>query len=137
MRRPERIVLALGPLGETRQAAALTQGTDAVAPTGEDLVWIGLVADVPDQPIARGVENPMQGHGQLDDAEAGAEMAPGHGHRVDGFLAQPSASWRSCFSGKRRRSSGVTTWSRRGSGERIHASFSPFASPLLAYVRRR
>src|SRR5262249_51183436 len=31
---------------------------------------------------------PMQRHRQLDDAETGAEMAAGDGHRVDGFLAQ-------------------------------------------------
>ena len=30
----------------------------------------------------------MQRHGQLDHAEAGAEMAAGHGDRVDGLLPQ-------------------------------------------------
>ena len=32
--------------------APLAQGADAVAASGENLVWIGLVADVPDQPVA-------------------------------------------------------------------------------------
>jgi hypothetical protein len=42
-------------LGEAGEAAALAQGADAVAPAGEDLVRIGLVADVPDQPVSSGV----------------------------------------------------------------------------------
>ena len=52
----ERIVFALAPLGEAGEPAALSQGADAVAPAGQDLVRIGLVADVPDQPVGRGVE---------------------------------------------------------------------------------
>ena len=88
MRGAERVVLALGALGEARQAAALAQGADAVAPAGEDLVRIGLVADVPDQPVARGVEDPVQGDGQLDHAEPGAQMAAGHRDGVDGLLPQ-------------------------------------------------
>ncbi len=53
MRGAERIVFALGALGETGQSAAHAQGADAVAAIGEDLVRIGLVADVPDQPVVR------------------------------------------------------------------------------------
>ena len=88
MRRAERVVFALGALGEARQAAALAQRADAVAPAGEDLVRIGLVADVPDQPVARRVEDVVQRDGQLDHAEAGAEMAAGDRDRVDGLGAQ-------------------------------------------------
>ena len=88
MRRAERVVFALGALGEAGQAAALAQRADAVAPAGEDLVRIGLMADVPDQPVARGVEDVMQRDGELDDAEAGAEMPAGDRDRVDRFLAQ-------------------------------------------------
>lgn len=54
MRRAERIVVAFAALGEAGQAAAGAQRADAVAPAGEDLVRIGLVADVPDQ-RSRGV----------------------------------------------------------------------------------
>ncbi len=88
MGRAERVVFALGALGEARQAAALAQGADAVAPAGEDLVRIGLVADVPDQAVVRRVEHVVQGHGQLDHAQPGAEMAAGDRHGVDGLLAQ-------------------------------------------------
>ena len=88
MRGAERIVVALGALGEAGEAAAGAQRADAVAAAGQDLVRIGLVADVPDQAVARRVEDVMDRGGQFDDAEAGAEMAAGHRHGVDGFLAQ-------------------------------------------------
>ena len=51
MRGAERVVFALRALGETGEAAALSQGADAVAPAGQDLVRIGLVTDVPDQAV--------------------------------------------------------------------------------------
>ena len=88
MRGAERVVFALGALGEAGQAAALAQRADAVAPAGEDLVRIGLVADVPDQPVARRVEDVVQRDRQLDDAEAGAEMAAGDRDGVDRLVAQ-------------------------------------------------
>ena len=88
MRGAERVVFALGALGEAGQAAALAQRADAVAPAGEDLVRIGLVADVPDQPVARRVEDVVQRDGQLDHAEPGAQMAAGHRDRVDRLGAQ-------------------------------------------------
>ena len=84
----ERVVFALGALGEAGQPAALAQRADAVAAAGEDFVRIGLVADVPDQPVVRRVEDVMQRDRQLDDAEAGAEMAAGDRDGVDGLLAQ-------------------------------------------------
>ncbi len=88
MRRAERVVFALGALGEAGQPAALAQRADAVAPAGEDLVRIGLMADVPDQPVARRVEHVVQRHRQLDHAEPGAEMAAGDRDRVDRLGAQ-------------------------------------------------
>ena len=88
MRGAERIVFALGALGEAGQAAALAQRADAVAPAGEDLVRIGLVADVPDQPIIRRVEDIMQRNRQLDHAEPGAEVTAGDRDSVDRLLPQ-------------------------------------------------
>ena len=88
MRGAERVVVAFGALGESGQAAAGAQRADAVAPAGQDLVRIGLMADVPDQPVARGIEDVVDGRGQLDHAETGTEMPPRHRHRVDGLKAQ-------------------------------------------------
>ena len=88
MGRAERVVLALAAPREARQAAFLAQGADAVAPAGDDLVRIGLVADVPDQPVARRVEHVVQRHRQLDHAQPGAEMAAGDRDGRDRLLAQ-------------------------------------------------
>ena len=76
MRRAERIIFALRPLGEAGKAARLAQSADAVAPAGQDFMRIGLVPDVPDDAVARRVENIMERQRQLDDAEPGPEMAP-------------------------------------------------------------
>ena len=84
----ERVVIAFGALGETGQPAAGAQRTNPVAPAGQDLVWIGLVADVPDQAIAGGVENIVQGGRQFDHAETGAEMSAGDRYGIDGLLTQ-------------------------------------------------
>jgi hypothetical protein len=46
------------------------------------------MAHVPNQAIARGIEDPVQRHRQLDHAKASPEVTAGDGHRVDGFLAQ-------------------------------------------------
>ena len=88
MRRAERIVFALGALGEAGQAAAHAQGADTVAAAGENLVRVGLVADVPDDAVARRVEQIMQRDRQLDYAEAGAEMAAGDRDGIDRLLTQ-------------------------------------------------
>ena len=76
MRGAERVVFALGALGEAGKAAALAQRADAVAPAGQDLVRIGLMADVPDQPVLGRVEHVVQRDRQLDHAETGAEWPP-------------------------------------------------------------
>ena len=84
----ERVVFALGALGKARQAAFLPDGAHRLAAAGEELVRIGLMADVPDQPVVRGVEDVVQGDGELDDAEAGAQMPAGLGDGVDEVGAQ-------------------------------------------------
>ena len=84
----ERIVFALGALGETGQPAALADGADAVAPAGENLVRVSLMPDVPDQPVGRRVEDMVERDGQFDHAKPRAEMAAGLGDGVDGLGAQ-------------------------------------------------
>src|SRR6202034_1271750 len=79
---------ALGALGKTGQSAARPQGADAVAAIGQDLVRVGLMADVPNQAVLGRIEDIVQRHRQFDHAQAGAEMAAGHGNGIDGRLAQ-------------------------------------------------
>jgi hypothetical protein len=88
VRGAERIVVALGALGETGEAAGGAQRADAVAAAGQDLVRVGLVADVPDQAVARRVEGVVDRGGEFHDAEAGAKVAAGYRNGVDGFLAE-------------------------------------------------
>ena len=88
MRGAERVILAFSALGEAGQAAALPQRADAVAPAGENLVRIGLVADVPDQPVGGSVKDIVERNGQLDDAKSRAEMPAGPGDGVDRLVAQ-------------------------------------------------
>ena len=70
----ERVVGALRPAGEAGEPAGLAQGADAGAAAGQDLVRVGLVADVPDQPVPGRVEHVVQRHRELDHAQPGAEV---------------------------------------------------------------
>ena len=79
----EGVVFAFRAFGEARKAAALAQRANAGAPPGQDLVGVGLMADVPDDAVGRGVEYVVERHGQLDDAEPGSEMTAGHRNRAD------------------------------------------------------
>ena len=88
MRGAERVVFALRTLREAGKAAALSQRAYPVAPAGQDLVRIGLMADIEDQRVARRVEDGMDRHRQFHDAEAGAQMASGNRHRGNGLLAK-------------------------------------------------
>ena len=83
--RPEGVVLAFGAFGKAGQAAPLTQRSNAVAPPGQYLVRIGLVPDVPDQFIARSVEDVVQRNREFNNAQARPKMASSHRDGVDGF----------------------------------------------------
>ena len=48
---------------------------EAIAPAGEELVHVALVADVEDELVLRRVEDAVQRDGQLDDAEVRARGA--------------------------------------------------------------
>ncbi len=88
MPRTEDVVFAFGALCEAGQAARLPQGADAVAAAGEELVGIRLVAHVPDQPVARRIEEIMERDGQFHDAQPRAQMTARHGDGVDQFCPQ-------------------------------------------------
>ena len=60
---------------------------EPVAAAGQDLVRVGLVADVPEDLVARRVEQAVQRDRQLAGAEVGAEVAADLADRVDDQLA--------------------------------------------------
>ena len=77
------VVLGLGTGGVPRQAARLAQLGEALTPAGEDLVYVGLVAGVPQQDVARRVEHAVEGERQLDHAEVRAQVTAGDRDGVD------------------------------------------------------
>lgn len=79
----EHIMLALIGAAESGESALLTQGVKALVSACEQLVGIGLMADIPDKLIARGIELLMHGESQLHDAEIGREMTAVLRDRVD------------------------------------------------------
>ena len=87
MTRAEAIVLAFGAEHEAVEAARLADGVEAVAASGEQLVDVGLMADVENEAVGRRVENGVERDGQLDHAEIRPEMAAGLGQDGDEFVA--------------------------------------------------
>ena len=72
---PERIVFALGHARKTADAVQLPFGFKRLAASRDDLVGVGLMADVPDDPVLRGVEDVMQGRSQFHGPEARCQVA--------------------------------------------------------------
>ena len=106
------VVLGLGLARIAGQATLLPQGVEVGSATGEDLVDVRLVAGVEHDPVVRRVEDPMDGDGQLDHAEVGAEVA-----------ARSVTSWRPGSRGSRRRASPAVR--RRDHADRVVRSASP------------
>ena len=71
------VVLGFGAGEEPADAFELADRVDALGPAREQFVDVSLVGHVEDQLVLRSRENPVQGDGQLDDAEVGAEVAAG------------------------------------------------------------
>ena len=88
MRGAERIELALVAFRKTGDALPHAQPIHRLAPPGQHLVPVGLMADVPYQAVVRGVEYVMQRNRQLDSAEVRRQMAAGLADRIDQKFAQ-------------------------------------------------
>ena len=71
----EHVVRRLGPAREAADAVELAQRPEALEAPGQELVRVGLVAGVPDDPVARRLEQPVERDRQLDDAQRGPEVA--------------------------------------------------------------
>jgi hypothetical protein len=72
MRCAKAVVFALAATREPADTVHLAQGVHLVAPAGQNLVRIGLVAHVPHQTVMRRVEHRMQGDGEFNGAQVGA-----------------------------------------------------------------
>ena len=83
----EDVVLGLAAAGKATHAVTLAERPETLVAARQQLVRIGLVAGVPDDPVPRRIEQPVKGDGQLDDAERRAEMAAGQRDGLDDRLA--------------------------------------------------
>ena len=84
----EGVVFGLGAPGKAGEPAQAADGGETVAAAGENFMRIGLVADVPDQPVIRGIEDVVQGDGQLDHPQAGGEVPAGLADGGEDFGAE-------------------------------------------------
>ena len=78
----EHVMRRFGPAREAADPVELAQRPEAVEAAGQQLVRVGLVPGVPDDPVAWRFEQAMQRDRQLDDAERRAEVAAGDRHRA-------------------------------------------------------
>src|SRR5690606_30573436 len=83
----EGVVRRLAGGGEAGQAATLPDGLDTVGTSGEDLVAVRLVPDVPHDPVLERVEQVVEGDGQLDRTEARSQVAASHRADADDLAA--------------------------------------------------
>ncbi len=80
-------------VGKGASPSLLLDGVEPVAAAGEHLVRIGLVTDVPHQPVARRLEDVVQCDRELDGAEARGEMSAARGDALDQVVAQLGADF--------------------------------------------
>ena len=81
------VVLGLVDRAERRQPAVLADRLQLVAAAGQDLVRIGLMADVPEDLVPWRVQQRVQRDRDLAGAEVGAEVAADLADGVDDVLA--------------------------------------------------
>ena len=76
------------PISLTRQAPSCADSVHPLTPAREDLVAISLVSDIPDYFVIWRVEHVMQRHGQLNNAQAGAQVSATFGDLMHNIRAQ-------------------------------------------------
>ncbi len=81
------VVRAFGAKHEAVEAAGLADGVEARLAPGEELVDVGLVRDVKDEFVGGRGKDVVEGKGELNDTEIGAEVAAGAGKGDDEAVA--------------------------------------------------
>lgn len=79
----ESIMLALIPAGKAADAFKRTQGFKLVLATGQNLVHIGLMANVKYDFVLRAVKHFMQRQSQLNDPQVGGKVTARPGNRLN------------------------------------------------------
>jgi hypothetical protein len=96
----ERVIRALRPAQKAARTVGALDAPELPAAAGERLVPVGLVTHVPDQAVARRVEDIVERDRQLDGAQAGGEVPPRRGADLDQLLAQLRRDVRDLAPGK-------------------------------------
>jgi len=121
---------AVALIGDGALSAGMAyEAMNNAAAAGDDLVRIGLMADIPDQFVVRRVEHIMDRDRQLDDAQAGAQMATGHRDGRNHFLPELVGKLRQLILAKRSDVSRILNpiQQRRGEGGPHRTSYPTFA----------
>ena len=132
----EGIVGALGGIQERGDPIRLPQGRHARAPSGHQLVRVGLVPHVEDEPVPRRLEDAVQPHHQLHHPQRGAQMPAHPAADLDDVLAQSLAE-----GGQQRRGQradllgGVHGLHQRGGLAGAHSDAPPPSAPGRAGAR--
>ena len=82
------VVFAFAARRKGCEAAILLDRVQPLAPAGQHLMRVGLMAHVPDQAVVRRVEDVMQGDRQLDRAEPCGKVTAARADAMDQELAQ-------------------------------------------------
>src|SRR5256714_11108734 len=75
--RAESVVLTLGTLEKARESIFLAERFDPIGATRQQLVGIPLVANVPDDLVARSIEYRVEDNRKLDNSQPGADVPTG------------------------------------------------------------
>ena len=63
-------------LGKATDPAAGSESRESISSTGQDLVSIRLMPNIPDDSVRRGIENPVQGNGKFHHAKTWRQVPP-------------------------------------------------------------
>ena len=88
VRRTKGIKGTLGAFGKARETVLHPQGANTVTTSGQDLVRVALMRDVPDHLVFRRIKNRMKRHCQFHNAKASPQMSTGDGDGRDSLLPQ-------------------------------------------------
>ena len=94
------IVGAFASFGKAAESLVLTDGLEVLEATGQELVGVALVANIPYELVVWGVKDIMDGQGQLNNAQAGCEMASDLGNGRDYFTADVGSQLGQALFGK-------------------------------------
>jgi hypothetical protein len=84
----EHVVVRFAAAGEAADAVELAERVETLEAAGQQLVRVGLVAGIPDDAIARRLQETVQRQRELDHPQRRTEVPAGLGHGLNDRFAQ-------------------------------------------------